>query len=88
MGWIIFAAYLVCGILYHIFNQVEKSAPEGSTEKKIAKVVMYCIMVLSVSESWFWYCMLSDGYGTSSVVVSLFLRINLSGIKSYVASFL
>lgn len=64
MGWIIFAAYLVCGILYHIFNQVEESAPEGSTEKKIAKVVMYCIMgliglgvlvLVLYAIGWIWY---------------------------------
>ena len=64
MGWIIFAAYLVCGILYHIFNQVEKSAPEGSTEKKIAKIVMYCIMgliglgvlvLVLYAIGWIWY---------------------------------
>ena len=64
MGWIIFAAYLVCGILYHIFNQVEESAPEGSAEKKIAKIVMYCaigiiglgllILILYVI-GWVWY---------------------------------
>ena len=44
MGWLIFAAYLFCGIMYHLFNQIEKSAPEGSLEKKIAKTVMYSVM--------------------------------------------
>lgn len=64
MGWIIFAAYLVCGILYHIFNQVKKSAPKGSTEKKIAKIVMYCIIgliglgvlvLVLYAIGWIWY---------------------------------
>ena len=64
MGWIIFAAYLICGILYHIFNQVEKSAPEGSIEKKIAKIVMYFIMgliglgflvLVLYAIGWIWY---------------------------------
>lgn len=46
MGWIIFTAYLVCGVLYNIFNQIKKSAPEGSSEQKIARIVTYIIIGL------------------------------------------
>ena len=64
MGWLIFAAYLFCGIMYHLFNQIEKSAPEGSLEKKIAKTVMYSVMgivglgvmILALyAIGWIWY---------------------------------
>lgn len=64
MGWIIFAVYLVCGILYHVFNLVEESAPEGSAEKKIAKTVTYCmigiiglglLVLVLYAIGWIWY---------------------------------
>lgn len=64
MGWLIFAAYLFCGIMYHLFNQAEQSAPEGSLEKKIAKIAMHslmCIICLGVAIlalyaiGWIWY---------------------------------
>lgn len=64
MGWLIFAAYLFCGIMCHLFNQIEQSAPEGSLGKKIAKIVMYSVMgiiglgvvILALyAIGWIWY---------------------------------
>lgn len=64
MGWLIFAAYLFCSMMYNLFNQIEKSAPEGSLEKKIAKTVMYSVMgivglgvmILALyAIGWIWY---------------------------------
>lgn len=64
MGWLIFAAYLFCGIMCHLFNQTEQSAPEGSLEKKIAKIGMYSVMgiiglgvviLVLYAIGWIWY---------------------------------
>ena len=64
MGWIIFAAYIFCGIMYNIFNQVEKTSEKGSKEQKIAKVIMYgsvgiiglgVIILALYAIGWIWY---------------------------------
>lgn len=64
MGWLIFVAYLFCVIMCHLFNQIEQSAPEGSLEKKIAKIVMNSVMgivclgvaILALyAIGWIWY---------------------------------
>lgn len=64
MGWLIFVAYLFCGIMCHLFNQAEQSAPEGSLEKKIAKIAMHSligiiglgVVILALyAIGWIWY---------------------------------
>lgn len=64
MGWIIFAVYLVCGILFHIFYKIEKTTPKDSKEHKIAKIVIDCIiailclglLILALyAIGWIWY---------------------------------
>lgn len=64
MGWIIFVGYLFCGVMYHIFYQIEKSSTKGSKEQKIATIVMYCfagliglglIILAMYAIGWIWY---------------------------------
>lgn len=64
MGWLIFIAYLIYGALTSLFINLEKSAPEGSSEKKNlsrAVNVLACIGIISLAifllycVGWIWY---------------------------------
>lgn len=64
MGWIIFVGYLFYGALTNLFIHLEKSAPEGSSEKKnLSRVVngLMCIGIISLAIfllyciGWIWY---------------------------------
>ena len=44
MGWIIFVCYLIYGVVVNLFIHLEKNAPEGSAERKRAKIIVQCLM--------------------------------------------
>lgn len=64
MGWIIFLCYLIYGVVINLFIQLEKNAPEGSAERKRAKIIVQCLMWIGISGlgifflyclGWIWY---------------------------------
>lgn len=64
MGWIIFLCYLIYGVVINLFIQLEKNAPEGSAERKRAKIIVQCLMWIGISSlgifflyclGWIWY---------------------------------
>lgn len=64
MGWIIFVCYLIYGVVVNLFIHLEKNAPEGSAERKRAKIIVQCLMWIGIGSlgifflyclGWIWY---------------------------------
>ena len=59
MGWIIFVCYLIYGVVVNLFIHLEKNAPEGSAERKRAKIIVQCLMWIGIGSLgiFFLYCL-------------------------------
>ena len=67
MGWIIFIIYLVCALLYFVYDKASEEFPEGSKEKKMYTIYKYipvfiigiitvCFILYAIGWVWYYIC--------------------------------